>query len=75
MTTLPTTTVDISALDGTGAGRPVHHAAARSTQDAWSIIASHAPAPVNRAVRARIERASGGVIRIGQITAAVQILP
>lgn len=75
MTTSPTTTVDISRIDATGAIRHVHHAATRSTQDAWSIIASHAPAPVNRAVRARIESAGGGLVQIGQVSAQVLVLP
>lgn len=73
MTTAPTTTVEIERLTASGGLRHVYHAATRSIPDALRVIAQHAAAPVNPAVRVRIEEAEGGLIRIGQISAAITV--
>ncbi len=73
MTTAPTATVDISTITHTDGFQHVYHAATRSIADALRLISEHAPAPVNVAVRRRIERDQGGVIQIGQITAAITV--
>jgi hypothetical protein len=73
MTTAPTATVDIATITHTGGFHHVYHAAVRSISDALGLISEHAPAPVNAAVRRRIERDRGGVIQIGQITAAIAV--
>jgi hypothetical protein len=74
MTTAPTTTVEIETIDSTGAGAHVTHAALATIRDAFSFIASHAPAPVNLWHQQRIERAGGGRVQIGQITAVIAVL-
>ena len=71
MTTAPTATVDIERLTASGALRHVYHAATKSIPDALRVIAQHAAAPVNPAVRLRIESEEGGLIQIGQISAAI----
>jgi hypothetical protein len=75
MTTAPTTTVEIDSIDTHGKPRHVAHAAMRSLPDAFSFIASHAAAPVNRWARQRIEHAGGGEVQIGEITAVIAMLP
>jgi hypothetical protein len=75
MTTAPTTTVEIDSVDKRGKPRHVTHAATRSLPDAFSLIASHASAPVNRWVRQRIELAGGGIVQIGEITTVIAVLP
>lgn len=75
MTSAPTATVEIDSIDSSGMPKHVAHAATRSLQDAFSFIASHAAAPVNRWARQRIEQAGGGELQIGQITAVITVLP
>ena len=60
MTTAPTATVDIERVTPTGGLRHVYHAATKSIPDALRVIAQHAAAPVNPAVRLRIERRKAG---------------
>jgi hypothetical protein len=74
MTSAPIAIVEIDSIDSSGEPRHIAHAATRTTQDAFSFIASHAPAPVNKWVRERIERAGGGRLQIGQITAVIALL-
>ena len=73
MTTAPTATVDIERLTASGTLRHVYHAATKSIPDALRVIAQHAAAPVNPAVRLRIESEEGGLIQIGQISAAITV--
>jgi hypothetical protein len=73
MTTAPTTTVEIERLTASGGLRHVYHAATRGIPDALRVIAQHAAAPVNPAVRLRIESESGGLIQIGQISASITV--
>ena len=73
MTTAPTATVDIERVTPTGGLRHVYHAATKSIPDALRVIAQHAAAPVNPAVRLRIESESGGLIQIGQISASITV--
>jgi hypothetical protein len=74
MTTAPTTTVEISTIGSDGKSHHVTHAATRSMKDAFSFIAGHAAAPVNRWAMQRIERSGGGELQIGQLTAVVALL-
>lgn len=75
MTSAPTATVEIDSIDSRGKPKHITHAATQSMPDAFSFIASHAPAPVNRWARRRIEQDGGGELHIGQITAVITLLP
>jgi hypothetical protein len=75
MTSGPTATVEIDGIDLTGKPQHIAHAATRSVQDAFSLNASHAAAPVNRWAKQRIEHAGGGELQIGEITAVIALLP
>jgi len=75
MNTAPTATVEIEGVDIAGEPRHITHAATHSMKDAFSFIASHTAAPVNRWARQRIEAAGGGELQIGQITAVIALLP
>jgi hypothetical protein len=75
MTSASTATVEIDSIDSSGRPRHIAHAATRSMHDAFTLIAGHTAAPVNRWVRQRLEEAGGGELQIGQITAVIALLP
>ena len=70
-----TATVDITRIDNQGTEEPVYHAATRTLAEALGLVASHAPAPVNRSVRMRLESDDGGDVQIGMVSAAIAIYP
>lgn len=74
MTTMPTTTVDISTVDHLGRPKAVHHAAMRSLDDACREVRRFTPAPVGPCVRRRIQLTGEGSFSIGQFDVSIALL-
>jgi hypothetical protein len=68
-----TLTVDISTLDEHGKSIPVICCTAMSIGAALRVIDGAAAAPVNQHVRRRLRREHGGEVRIGKLTAQVDV--
>jgi hypothetical protein len=68
-----TTTVDISTLNAKGEPEAVLHFTVPSITAALRTLDGVTPAPANRHVRERLRRDNGGRVRIGMVSAEIDV--